>query len=130
LSGYYGGIVMQKNMTKAIGIFTLVLLVLSMTGAAASTCSLIKAHADSFQMTPTKHCGNVMGNDQGTGKKVVSISKCSNGGKVTMKSNGNFCYTRATCSTTGTIVDSFTYKIKNSCGKTSTARVTIHYKCH
>ena len=121
---------MQKNMIKAIGVFTLVLFVLSMTGAAASTCSLIKANADSFQMTPTKHCGNVMGNDQGTGIKVVSMSKCSNGGKVTMKSNGNFCYTRGTCSRTGTITDTFTYKIQNKCGRTSTARVTIHYKCH
>jgi hypothetical protein len=120
---------MQKNMIKAIGVFTLVLVVLSMTGAAA-TCNLCKAKADSFKMTPSLHCGNVLKNDQGTGVKVVSMSKCTGGGKVTMKSNGAFCYKPASCSASGTVTDSFTYKIKNNCGQYSAARVRITYKCH
>ena len=120
---------MQKNMTKAIGVFTLVLFVLSMTGAAA-TCTLCKAKADTFKMTPSLKCGNVLKNDQGSGIKVVSISKCASGGKVTMKSNGAFCYKPASCSKTGTVTDSFTYKIKSKCGQYSAARVRITYKCH
>jgi Bacterial Ig domain len=119
---------MQKNMIKVIGIFTLVLFVMSMTGAAA--CSLCKANGDTFSLTSSKNCGNVLKNDKGTSIKVASISKCSSGGKVTMKSNGAFCYKPASCSKTGTVRDSFTYKIKNSCGQTSTAKVTINYKCH
>jgi hypothetical protein len=119
---------MQKNMIKAMGIFTLVLFVMSTTGAAA-TCTLCKAKADTFNFSPSLKCGKVLTNDEGKGIKVVSISKTSNGGKVTMKSNGNFCYKPASCSKTGTLKDSFTYKIKNSCGKTSTAKVTIYYKC-
>jgi hypothetical protein len=128
LSGYYGGIIMQKKMTKAIGVFTLVLFVLSMTGAAA-TCTLCKAKADTFSFSPSLKCGNVLKNDQGSGIKVVSMSKTTKGGKVTMKSNGAFCYKPASCSTTA-IKDTFTYKIKNKCGQTSAARVTINYKCH
>ena len=120
---------MQKTMTKAIGVFTLVLFVLSMAGA-ADVCSLCKAKADSFKMTPSLHCGNVLKNDQGSGIKVISMSKTTNGGKVTMKSNGAFCYKPATCSATGTVKDTFTYKIKNKCGQVSAARVTINYKCH
>jgi len=120
---------MQKTMTKAIGIFTLVLFVLSMAGA-ADVCTICKAKADSFQMTPTKHCGNVLGNDQGSGIKVVSMSKCTSGGKVTMKSNGAFCYKPASCSASGTVTDSFTYTIQNKCGQKSAARVHINYKCH
>jgi len=119
---------MQKNMIKVMGIFTLVLFVMSMTGAAA-TCTLCKAKADTFKFDSSSKCGNVLTNDEGKGAKVVSISKTSNGGKVTMKSNGKFCYKPASCSKTGTLKDSFTYKIKNSCGKTSTAKVTIYYKC-
>lgn len=121
---------MQKKMIKAIGVFTLVLFVLSMTGAAAATCTACTAKADSFSLSASKNCGNVLNNDiKGTGTKVVSMSKCTNGGKVTLKSNGAFCYKPKVCSKTGTIRDTFTYKIKNSCGKTSTARVTINYKC-
>jgi Bacterial Ig domain len=128
LSGYYGGIIMQKNMIKAIGTFTLVLFVMSMTGAAA--CTLTKANSDTFNFNPSKHCGNVLSNDKGTSLKIVSMSKCASGGKVTMKSNGAFCYKPASCSKTGTVKDSFTYKMKSKCGKTSTAKVTINYKCH
>ncbi len=120
---------MQKNMIKVIGVFTLVFFVLSMAGA-ADVCTLCKAKADSYKMTTSLHCGNVLKNDQGTGMKVVSMSKCTSGGKVTMKSNGAFCYKPASCSATGTVTDSFTYKIKNKCGQTSAARVRITYKCH
>jgi hypothetical protein len=121
---------MQKKMIKAIGVFTLVLFVMSMTGAAAATCTACTAKADSFKLSPSLKCGNVLKNDiKGTGTKVVSMSKCTSGGIVTMKSNGAFCYKPKSCSATGTIRDSFTYKIKNSCGKTSIARVTIYYKC-
>ena len=120
---------MQKTMTKAIGVFTLVLFVLSMVGA-ADVCTLCKAKADSFQMTPTTHCGNVLGNDQGTGIKVISRSKTTNGGKVTMSSNGHFCYTPISCSATDAIKDTFTYTIQNKCGQKSAARVHITYICH
>ena len=120
---------MQKKMIKAMGVFTLVLFVLSVTGAAA-TCNLCKAKTDTFSFKPSLKCGNVLKNDTGKNIKVVSISKCTSGGKVSMKSNGAFCYTPKSCSKTGTIRDTFTYKIKNSCGQTSTARVTINYKCH
>jgi hypothetical protein len=120
---------MQKKMIKAIGVFTLVLFVLSMTGAAA-TCTACKAKADSFSLSASKNCGNVLKNDTGKALKIVSMSKCTNGGKVSMKSNGAFCYKPASCSKTGTVRDTFTYKIKNSCGQTSTAKVTITYKCH
>jgi len=120
---------MQKNMLKALGIFTLVLFVMSMTGAAA-TCSLCKANADTFKFSPSLKSGKVLSNDKGSGLKVVSISKTTKGGKVSMKSNGQFSYKPASCAKAGTsIKDSFTYKIKNNCGKSSTARVTIYYKC-
>jgi hypothetical protein len=131
LSGYYGGNVMHKNMFKALGVFTLVFFVMSMTGAATTTCSLCKAKADTFNLCPSIHDGNVLKNDIGSGIKVVKMSSCANGGKVTMKSNGIFSYTRSSCSITTTPVrDSFTYTIKNTCGQTSTARVTVYYKCH
>jgi thioredoxin 1 len=117
---------MQKNMTKAIGVFTLLLYVLSMTGAAA-TCTTCKANPDTFSFSPSKYSGNVLSNDKGTGIKVVSVSKTTNGGKVTMKSNGIFSYKPASSSKT-TIRDTFTYKIKSKCGQYSTAKVTINYK--
>jgi Bacterial Ig domain len=120
--------IMQKTMVKAIGVFTLALLVMSMTGAAA--CTYTKAFPDTFTFNPSKHCGNVLSNDKGNSLKIVSISKTAYGGKVTMKSNGAFCYKPASCSKTGTVKDSFTYKMKSKCGKTSTAKVTINYKCH
>lgn len=120
---------MQKKMTKAIGVFTLVLFVLSVTGAAA-TCSVCKAKPDTFNFKPTMKSGNVLKNDTGKGLKVISRSSCTNGGTVSMNSNGTFTYKAKSCAKSGTVRDSFTYKIKNSCGQTSTARVTINYKCH
>lgn len=117
---------MQKTMTKAIGIFTLVLFVMSVTGAAA-TCTPAKAYNDNFNFSPSKYSGNVLSNDKGTGIKVVSVSRTTNGGKVTMKSNGIFSYKPASSSKT-TIQDSFTYRIVNKCGQYSSAKVTINYK--
>jgi hypothetical protein len=129
LSGYYGGIIMQKKMFKALGVFTLVLFVMSMTGAATTTCTVCKAKADTFNFNPSAHSGNVLKNDIGSAMKVVSMSKTTSGGKVTMKSNGSFSYKPTSCSMT-TISDSFTYTIVNKCGHNSTARVHINYKCH
>lgn len=117
---------MQRTLTKAIGVFTLALFVLSVTGA-ASTCTPCKARSDTFGLNPSKNCGNVLPNDKGTDIKVVGISKTKNGGKVTIKSNGYFCYKPAS-SSKSTIQDSFTYTIKNKCGQKSTAKVTINYK--
>lgn len=117
---------MQKTVTKAIGIFTLVLFVMSVTGAAA-TCTPAKAYNDNFNFSPSKYSGNVLSNDKGTGIKVASISRTTNGGKVTMNSNGIFSYKPASSSKT-TIQDSFTYRIVNKCGQYSSAKVTINYK--
>ncbi|MDQ1251481.1 MAG: hypothetical protein QG646_584 [Euryarchaeota archaeon] len=134
---------MQKNMIKAIGVFTLVLFVLSVTGAAAATCKSCtackpcKANSDYFSFSKSKTCGNVLKNDVGNSKQVTTIGTIatSKGGKVTMDKNGNFCYKPSTCSKTGVIKDSFKYTIKCSCPKTcnckqpSTATVNITYRC-
>jgi thioredoxin 1 len=117
---------MQKTMTRTIGIFTLVLFVMSVTGAAA-TCTPAKAYNDNFNFSPSKYSGNVLSNDKGTSIKVVNVSKTSKSGKVTMKSNGVFSYSPASSSKT-TIQDSFTYRIVNKCGQYSSAKVTINYK--
>ena len=89
----------KKTMFKTLSVFTLVLFVMSMTGAAA-TCTLCKAKADTFNFSPSLKSGNVLKNDSGSGLKVVSMSKSSKGGKVTMKSNGSFSYKPASCSKT------------------------------
>ena len=125
-------------MVKTVGTFMLILFVMSVTGAAAcsgssckaTTCSAITAKADSFSFSPCKKCGNVLSNDKGSGLKVTTTGtlKTSKGSKVSMKGNGYFCYYPKSCSK-GTITDTFTYKVKNSCGKTATAKVTIKYKC-
>lgn len=128
---------MQKNMIKAIGVFTLVLFVLSMTGAAAATCTPCKANPDHFAFSKYKTCANVLKNDVGVNKEVITTGTIttSKGAKVTMDKKGNFCYKPASCSKTGIIKDSFKYTIKCSCPKTcnckqpSTATVTIDYKC-
>ena len=120
---------MQKNILKILSIFMLTCFVMSMTGAAA--CSIISAKADTFSFSPCKKCGNVLSNDKGSGLKVTNTGyiKTAQGAKVYMKTNGYFCYYPKSCSKTGTLTDSFTYKVKNSCGKTATAKVTIKYKC-
>lgn len=117
---------MQKILTKAVGIFMLVFFVMSMT-AAAATCTPSKANADTFSFSSSKYSGNVLSNDKGSDIRVVSVSKTTNGGKVSMKSNGIFSYKPASSSKT-TIKDTFTYKIKNKCGQYSSAKVTINYK--
>lgn len=126
---------MQKNIIKVLSIFLLTCFVMSMTAAAAcsgGSCSATKATAkpDSFSLSSSKKCANVLSNDKGTGLKVTTTGyiKTAKGAKVYMKSNGYFCYTAKSCST-GTITDSFTYKIKDKYGKTSSAKVTIRYKC-
>ncbi|MGB9133472.1 MAG: Ig-like domain-containing protein [Methanosarcina sp.] len=137
---------MQKTIMKTLCIFTLVFFVMSMTGAAAcssgscssnscsssSSCGACKtvAKADKFNFSPSKKCGNVLSNDNGCGLKVKTTGslKTAKGAKVSMKSNGYFCY-YPSCSRTGTITDSFTYKVVNKYGKSGTAKVTINYKC-
>ena len=125
---------MQKTMFKTACTFMLVLFVMSVTGAAAcsgGSCSATKVDAknDKFNFSPSKKSGNVLSNDIGSGLKVVSVSKLKNGGKVTMKSNGSFSYKGTSCSKTGTIKDSFTYKVVDKYGKYDTATVSIIYKC-
>ena len=115
----------KKTKFKILSFFTLALFVMSMTGAAATT-AMCKAYADKFSFSPSKYTGNVLSNDKGSGLKVVSTSKTTNSGKVTMKSNGLFSY-KPTSSSKTTIQDSFTYTIADKYGKKSTAKVTINY---
>jgi hypothetical protein len=126
-------IYMQKIMTKTLGILTLAFLVMSITGAASCTgpnCSACKPVATNeiFNLTPCHYCGNILSQDHGCGLKLVSIGKTTNGGKVSFKSNGSFCYKPTSCSRT-TTHDSFSYKIENKYGQYSTGKVTINYKC-
>jgi thiol-disulfide isomerase/thioredoxin len=114
-------------MFKTLGIFTLALFVISMTGAAAASMPC-KANPDTFDLSPPKSfVGNVLSNDQGSELKVVSTSKTINGGKATVYSKGDFYYKPVSCSKT-TIQDSFTYTIEDKYGHESTAKVTINYK--
>lgn len=130
-------IIMQKNIFKAICVFTLVFFVMSMTGAAATcsggACKVSKVDAknDQFSLSSSKNTGNVLKNDKGTGLKVVTTGtiKTAKGAKVTMKANGSFSYKKSSCSKTGTITDSFTYKVVDKYGKYDTAKVSITYKC-
>lgn len=118
---------MKKIMFKTLGIFTLALFAISMTGAAAASTQC-RANPDTFDLRPTKSfVGNVLSNDQGNELKVVSTSKTINGGKATVYSQGDFYYKPAFCSKT-TIQDSFTYTIADKYGHKSTAKVTINYK--
>lgn len=127
---------MQKKIFKSICVFALVFFVMSVTGAAAcngGSCKVVKVDArdDKFTLSACNKCGKVLNNDKGTGLKVVTTGtiKTAKGGKVSMNSNGYFCYKPASCSKTGTISDSFTYKVKDKYGKYDTAKVTITYKC-
>lgn len=117
---------MQNAISKTICIFTLAVLVMSITGAAA-TCTSCKAKSDIFNLSSSKNHGNVLTNDIGKDFKIVNTSKTTNGGKVTMYSKGDFYYKPASSSRT-IIHDSFTYTIANKCGQKSTAKVTINYK--
>ena len=89
----------------------------------------IDAKDDKFTLNSHKNKGNVLNNDNGKDLKVVSISKTTNGGKVTMNSKGIFSYKPAkNFRHHDTIKDSFIYKIKDKNGKTDTAKVSITYK--
>jgi Bacterial Ig domain len=118
---------MQNVISKTIGIFMLAVLVMSVTGAAATTCSPCKAKVDTFDLSSSKNHGNVLANDIGKDIKVVGTSSTANGGKVTMYSKGDFYYKPASFSK-NSIHDSFTYTIANKCGQKSTAKVVINYK--
>jgi hypothetical protein len=129
--------IMQKSIFKIACTFMLVLFVMSVTGAAA-TCSggscsakTVTAKPDTFKFSPTKKSGNVLSNDKGTGLKVTTTGyiKTSKGSKVYMKSNGAFSYYPKGCAKTGTLTESFNYKVVNKYGKSATAKVTIIYKC-
>lgn len=115
----------KKFMFKILSVFMLAMFVMSMAAAAkSSTC---KANADTFSFSASKYTGNVLSNDKGEKIKVISTSKTTNKGKVTMKTNGYFSYKPASTSKT-TIKDSFSYTIADRYGKKSTAQVTINYK--
>jgi len=130
---------MQKNAVKAVCVFTLVFFVMSMTGAAAcssssctkSTSCKMDAKNDIFTLNPCKatKCFNVLSNDIGAGKKVVTtgVITTAKGGKVTMKRSGTVCYTKPVSCSEGS--DSFTYKAVNKCGKSDTAQVTLKFNC-
>jgi hypothetical protein len=127
---------MRKIMLKAICIFTLVFLVMSMTGAAAcgNDCNKkTKAINDAFTCTKCSKscCFNVLKNDHGCCLKVTSTGCITTklGGKACIKSNGNVCYTKpASCKNSCT--DSFKYCVVGKDGKTSCATVTIKVKCN
>lgn len=124
---------MQKTMFKTACTFMLVLFVMSVTGAAAASSSTSKpvANADKFNLSPTNKYGNVLSNDKGTGLKIATTGyiKTSKGTKVYLKNNGYAYYYPLSSFKTGTITDSFTYKIVDKYKRYSTAKVTIYYKC-
>lgn len=131
---------MQKNIFKAICIFTLVFFVMSMTGAACGNNCKTKTDAvkDTFTVNLKKcpntvYCYNVLKNDKGCGLKVTSVGTftTTKGGKVCMYSNGKFCYKAPSkcCSGKCSCTDTFTYKIKGTDGKVDSAKVTLKLKC-
>ena len=124
---------MQRTIFKTICIFTLVFFVMSMTGAAVDNiaCSKSKTDArdDTFTCKSNSCCYNVLKNDKGSNLKVTTTGTITTaqGGKVTMQSNGKFCYTKsAKCNS---CTDSFKYTVKGKDGKSDTAKVTIYNKC-
>lgn len=125
---------MQKTVVKSLGIFMLVFFVLSMTGAAAickAPYCKMDARNDVYTLNPCKvtKCFNVLSNDLGAGRKVTTIGKIATtqGGEVTMKSNGVFCYTKpVACSK---LSDSFTYTAINKYKQTDNAKVTLKFTC-
>ena len=110
---------MRKIIFKTICVFTLVFFVMSMTGAAACSKAKVDAKDDKFTCNCKSKscCYNVLKNDKGSNLKVTTTGtiKTAQGGKVTMQSNGKFCYTKpASCSKSCT--DSFKYCVKGKNG--------------
>jgi len=70
LSGNYGGIIMQKTMTKAMGIFILAVFVVSVTGAAI--CTTCEAKADTLASSTSKDSFNVLKGSQNS--KILTVS--------------------------------------------------------
>ena len=125
---------MRKTEYKVLGTFMVVFFLVSVTGAAAAASgSNPVASADTFNLSPSQKCSSssVLSNDKGTGLKIATTGyiKTSKGVKVYLKSNGYVCYYPASSFKTGTITDSFTYKIVDKYKRYSTAKVTIYYKC-
>ncbi len=135
---------MRKIVFKTICIFTLVFFVMSMTGAACSNSykntykTKTDAINDSYNVKLKKcpkvtYCFNtVLKNDKGTNLRVTAGTyKTKLGGKVTMYSNGKFCYKASStcCYKKCSCTDTFTYKIKGKDGKTDSATVTLRLKC-
>ena len=116
----------KKVMFKALSVLILAIFIMSTT-AMAATGQKCKANPDKFSLTSSKYTGNVLTNDKGEKIKVISTSKTTNKGKVTMKTNGYFSYKPASTSKT-VIKDTFTYTITDKYGQKSTAKVTINYK--
>ena len=124
---------MRKTMFKTICVFTLVFFVMSMTGAACGNSCKTKTDAKNDVFTcnckSKSCCYNVLSNDKGCNLKVTTTGtiKTKLGGKVTMQSNGKFCYTKpASC--TKSCTDSFKYCVKGKNGS-DCATVTIKAKC-
>lgn len=113
---------MQKTMFKTICVFSLVLFVMSMTGAA---CQLIDAKNDKFTVYEDGMCFNVLKNDKGHGFEVTTTGciTTEKGGKVMMESNGNFIYTKPCPGFEGR--DCFTYAAADKCGECDTAKVIL-----
>lgn len=139
---------MRKTMLKTICIFTLVFFVLSMTGAACSnsyknscntkTDAINDCYSISLKSCPnTAYCfkyTTLLNNDKGCNLKVTTTGtyKTKLGGKVTVYSDGKFCYkASSTCCSKKccTCTDTFTYKIKGKNGKTDSATATLKLKC-
>lgn len=97
----------KKVMFKALSVLILAIFIMSTT-AMAATGQKCKANPDTFSLTSSKYTGNVLTNDKGEKIKVISTSKTTNKGKVTMKTNGYFSYKPASTSKT-VIKDTFTY---------------------
>lgn len=116
----------KKVMFKALSVLILAIFIMSTT-AMAATGQKCKANPDTFSLTSSKYTGNVLTNDKGEKIKVISTSKTTNKGKVTMKTNGYFSYKPASTSKT-VIKDTFTYTITDKYGQKSTAKVAINYK--
>lgn len=132
---------MRKIVFKTICIFTLVFFVMSMTGAACSKSCKTKTDAinDSYSINLKKcpkvtYCLNtVLKNDKGCNLKVITTKTITTklGGKVTMYSNGKFCYKAPStcCYKKCSCTDTFNYCVKGTDGRTDCATVTLNLKC-